>query len=221
MTGSRKGNGYDDENVIGTGRERGIRKEQENRIGREYENGIGKESENGIRKEHEIRFGNELSNRLGKGSENGIGKAHGNQLRIGQEYTIGKDHETRIGKEHANNIGKENANGIAKFDENGLRIVSENGTRIGHDSGIRIAMEHENVTEIDSEYRSDGHINCVRVESFLDCVQESLPVLPEFDELQLLPQDVAMVMLSSGTTGTPKAILLSHLNLQAQFIIAR
>lgn len=58
-----------------------------------------------------------------------------------------------------------------------------------------------------------GHPDCISLESLLEA-NEALP-LPTFDELRLKPSDPGLILFSSGTTGLPKAVLLSHLNLQA------
>ena len=47
-----------------------------------------------------------------------------------------------------------------------------------------------------------------------------LPVLPDTRQLQVIGDDAAMIFFSSGTTGPQKAVMLSHRNIHAQFVIS-
>jgi len=63
-----------------------------------------------------------------------------------------------------------------------------------------------------------GSQGCVSLESLLQETRD-LSSLPTFDELGVEPQDPGLILFSSGTTGLPKAVLLSHRNLQADYAV--
>lgn len=176
-----------------------------NVLGHDDDNTNGKDNEQNV-----INWNGNMSGSLKRnGYDDGIGKE--------QENGINREHESGMKSEHKNEIGREHQNGMANEHKNGVRIANIDL----HQTKCGIAKGHANMTKTGSGNLSDHHVNCVALESFVGFVNGSLPVLPEFDALKIKPQDVAMVMLTSGTTGLQKAILLSHLNLQAQFIIAR
>lgn len=62
--------------------------------------------------------------------------------------------------------------------------------------------------------------HCIDLEALFQ-VTNQLPELPTFEQLNVKPDDPALIMFSSGTTGPQKAVLTTHRNLQALLIVVR
>jgi len=65
-----------------------------------------------------------------------------------------------------------------------------------------------------------GFEHCIAVESLFE-LTDRLPELPTFEQLKVKPNDPAMILFSSGTTGPQKAVIVPHYSLQSQLAIVR